>query len=97
MTSVFINTKTAFRLKQYKESTGIVKVVSLMMSSPKQNLQSMGVQIAGILYRENQTDVLFNNLMLTLSKSRYEVVRKKIIKTLRVPLELSDEVKGAVK
>lgn len=57
----------------------------------------MGVQITSNLYRDNQVDILFKFLMLALQKSKFEVVRKKIIKCLRVPMGISDEVQKVIK
>lgn len=40
---------------------------------------------------------MFKHLMVALSKSKFEAVRKKIIKCLRVPMGISNEVQSIVK
>lgn len=84
-------------MKKYDEGKLIVKVIQQMLGSTKQNFQSMGVQILSNLYRENQVDLMFKHLMVALSKSKYETVRKKIIKCLRVPMGISNEVQSIIK
>ena len=53
----------------------------------------MAVQICGILYRDEE-DLMFKHLMATLTRSKYDNVRRKILKLLKVPDEVSAQFKA---
>jgi hypothetical protein len=97
ISQIVFATKDIFKLQKRKkgqEHPLIFCIIDMLHQQQKANMQSLAIQMATVLYDAETCheghDVLFNNLIICLPKSKFKESRKKIIKSMKVPHFLRD-------